>query len=104
MYGRMVRYSYTGDAHQLAQRAEEGVLPIFEAQPGFRAYTLSEADGEIFSLSAWDSKEQAEAASAVVAEWVAENMADDLTLIEARFGEIMFSTTLGVTTKARATA
>ena len=34
MYARFATYSYTGDAYDLARRAEAGVLPIFEAQPG----------------------------------------------------------------------
>ena len=34
--------------------------------------------------------------------WVAENMASDLDLKEARIGEIIFSTSLGVSTKAGA--
>ena len=79
------------------------MLPIFRAQPGFRAYSLIQSDGEIFSFSAWESAEQAEAANAAAAEWVVENMTD-ITLTEARIGEVLFSTALGITTKAGATA
>jgi len=104
MHGRMARYTFSGDVMELAQRAEEGLLPIFQAQPGFRAYSVSVSDGEIFSFSAWESAEQAEAANAAAAGWVAENMTDDIDLKEARVGEILFSTTLGVSTKAGATA
>ena len=104
MHGRMARYTFSGDAQELAQRAEEGLLPIFEAQPGFRAYSVIESGGEIMSFSAWDSAEQAEAANAAAADWVAANMTDDIDLKETRIGEIIFSTTLGVTTKAGATA
>jgi len=104
MHGRMARYTFSGDAQELAQRAEDGLLPIFRAQPGFKAYSLIESDGEIFSFSAWDSAEQAEAANAAAAGWVAENMTDDIDLKEARIGEILFSTTLGVSTKAGARA
>ena len=103
MHGRMARYTFSGDAQELGQRAEEGLLPIFQAQPGFKAYSVIESDGEIFSFSAWGTAEQAEAANAAAAEWVAENMAD-IDLKEARIGEILFSTTLGVSTKAGATA
>ena len=100
MHGRMARYTFSGDASELAQRAEEGLLPIFQAQPGFRAYSVIASDGEIMSFSAWDSAEQAEAANAAAASWVAENMTNDIELKEARIGEILFSTTLGVSTKA----
>src|SRR5262245_29182885 len=37
MHGRIARYRISGDPHELARRAEEGMLPIFKAQPGFRA-------------------------------------------------------------------
>ncbi|MDH4103507.1 MAG: hypothetical protein OEW52_00745 [Thermoleophilia bacterium] len=104
MHGRMARYTFSGDAQELAQRAEEGILPIFEAQPGFRAYSVIASEGEIMSFSAWDTAEQAEAANAAAAGWVGENMAAYLDLKESRIGEILFSTTLGVTTKAGATA
>lgn len=104
MHGRMARYTFSGDAQELARRAEDGLLPIFQAQPGFKAYSVIQSDGEILSFSAWDSAEQAEAANAAAADWVAENMTDDIDLKETRIGEIVISTALGVTTKAGATA
>jgi len=100
MHGRMARYTYSGDAQELARRAEERMLPIFQSQPGFKAYSLIESDGEILSFSAWDSAESAEAANAAAAGWVAENMAGEIELKEARIGEILFSTALGVSTTA----
>jgi heme-degrading monooxygenase HmoA len=104
MHGRMATYRYSGDAHELAQRAEEGMLPIFRAQPGFKAYSLATAGDEIISLSVWDSAEQAEAANAAAAGWVAENMADSIELIDAKVGEVLLSTTLGVSATAGARA
>jgi hypothetical protein len=104
MHGRMARYTYSGDIHELARRAEEGMLPVFESQPGFKAYSIIESDGEIISFSAWESSEQADAANKAAASWVADNMAGEIDLKEARTGEILFSTTLGVSTKAGITA
>ena len=104
MHGRFARYTFTGDIHEIAQKAEQGLLPIFQSQPGFKAYTVSQSEGEIFSMSAWESAEAAEAANAVASDWVAENLADEIQLIESRFGEIMFSTTLGITTATTARA
>ncbi len=104
MHGRMARYTYSGDAQELARRAEEGMLPIFSAQPGFRAYSLIESDGEIISFSAWDSAEHAEAANVAAASWVAENMAGEIELKEARLGEVLLSTALGVSTTAGVSA
>jgi hypothetical protein len=104
MHGRMARYTYTGDAAELARKAEEGMLPIFQAQPGFRAYSLVESDGEVLSFSAWESQESAEEASRLAAAWIAENLPGWLELEEARVGEILLGTAIGVSTKAGATA
>jgi len=104
MHGRMARYGFSGDVQDLARRAEDGMLPIFQAQPGFKAYSLIESDGEIISFSAWDSAEHAEAANAAAAGWVAENMASEIDLKEARIGEVLLSTALGVSTAAGVTA
>ena len=80
------------------------MLPIFQSQPGFKSYSLLESDGEIISISGWDSAASADAASALAVEWIAENMADEIQLKEARIGEFLFSTVLGVSTKAGSTA
>ena len=63
MHGRMARYAIQGDAHELARTAEEGMLPIFQSQPGFKAYSLLESGDEIISFSAWESADDAEAAN-----------------------------------------
>jgi heme-degrading monooxygenase HmoA len=102
MQARMAIYSLNGDAHDLARRAEEGILPLLKAQPGFKAYSVAIGDGEVLSLSVWDTRAEAEAGSEVVASWVAENMAGDIDLVSVRYSEIMFSTSLGVTTSASA--
>ena len=104
MQARMATYSFSGDGQDLARRAEEGILPVLESQAGFRAYTVAIGDDEVLSLSVWDTRAEAEAGSEVVASWVAENMSGELDLINVRYSEIMFSTTLGVTTKTGATA
>lgn len=95
MHGRMATYSFSGDADDIARRAEEGILPILKSQPGFKAYTVAMNDDEVLSTSAWDSREDAEAGSKVVAAWVAENMTE-LNLTSLRYGDIKFSTALGV--------
>ena len=104
MHGRYARYTYTGDVQELARKAEEGILPIFQAQPGFKGYTVSESNGEVLSVSAWESAEAAEAANATAAEWVAENIGDRMELQETRIAEILFSSVFGVSTKAGASA
>lgn len=104
MHGRMAKYTVSGDVHELARTAEDGMLPIFKSQPGFKAYSLMESGNEIVSFSAWESAEDAEVANKAAASWIAENLAGQITLVEAGIGEILFSTTLGVSTKAGATA
>lgn len=104
MHARIARFESTGDIHELAARAEDGLLPIFRSLPGFKAYTVIQANGEIISFSGWDTAEQAEAAGTAATSWVAENMADDIDHKETILGEILISTTLGISTKAGATA
>ena len=103
MEGRLATYSFSGDADDLSRRAEEGILPLLKSQPGFKSYTVAVGDGEVFSMSAWDTRAEAEAGSEAVAAWVAENMADEITLKEVRYAEIKVSTTLGVSTVGGAT-
>ena len=100
MHARFARYAFKGEAHEIARRAEEGMLPIFQSQPGFKAYSIFESDGEIFSFSAWESADAAEAANKASAQWVAENLADKVQLKESRIGEIHLSTALGVSQAA----
>jgi len=96
MHSRVAIYRSSGDVHSLARRAESGLLPIFRAQPGFEAYSVLEADGMIISFSTWESAANADAASATAADWVAENMSDELELERSYIGEVLFSTVLGV--------
>jgi hypothetical protein len=96
MHARLATYGYTGDPHEIAKSAQDGMLPIFRDQPGFRAYSIAESGGEIISLSVWDTAEDAEAANAVAADWIRENLADRLDLRDVRTGELLMSTTLDV--------
>ena len=102
MHARLARYTFSGNAQEIARKAEEGALPIFKSLPGFKAYTIIESDDEVFSFTAWETAEQAEAANIAVADWVAENLAGDVQLKESRFGEVLMSTALGVSTTAGA--
>jgi heme-degrading monooxygenase HmoA len=104
MHARTARYEYTGNARDLARRAETGLLPIFEAQPGFKAYSLIDTGDEIVSYSAWESAKDAEAASEAATRWVAENVPDQLTLKDSSIGELLLGTALDVSTLARARA
>ena len=104
MHGRIASYRISGDPHELARKAEEGMLPIFQSQPGFRAYNLAISGDMLTSMSAWDSTEQAEAATPAAATEIAENIAEDIELIDVRYGEILLATALGVSAAATARA
>lgn len=97
MYARMARYTFIGDPQELAREAEDSMLPMFEAQPGFKGYSITSSQGEILSFSIWDTAEQAEAANAVSREWVADKLdPGQIELKETRVGEVLLSTALGV--------
>jgi hypothetical protein len=104
MHGRIATYRISGDPHELARKAEEGMLPIFQAQPGFRAYNLALSGDILTSMSAWDTAEEAEAATPAAASWIAENIADDIELVDIRIAEILLATALGVSPSAAARA
>ena len=96
MHARIATYSYKGDAHELARRAEEGILPLYRAQPGFQALSLAANDDEVISLSVWDTADQFDAVNEIAAKWVKENIGEDMQLRDIRTGELLLSTILGV--------
>jgi hypothetical protein len=78
-------------AQEIADLAKGGMLPIFQAQPGFVRYGLAMLDdGTVASISVWGSHEQAEAANGAAATWVAANIADSITLQNAHVGDFFF--------------
>ncbi len=81
-----------GGAAEIARRAEAegGMLDIFRSSPGYVRYELVGADdGGLFSISYWDSWQQAEAATNAAADWVRETIADLASLEESHVGEII---------------
>ncbi len=96
MVARIATYTYSGDAQELGERAEAGILPVLKVQPGFRSYAVAISEDKVFSSSAWDSRAEAESGSAAVASWVAENMSEISLLGSVEYAEVAFSTALGV--------
>jgi heme-degrading monooxygenase HmoA len=81
----------SGTAQEVADQAREGMLGVFRAQPGFRAYGLAQSqDGKLISVSLWDSGEQARRANDLAASWVRDNLADRAQLESAQVGDFLF--------------
>lgn len=81
----------SGTAKEVSDQAREGMLSVFRAQSGFKAYGLAEStDGKLVSVSLWDSAEQAERANELAATWVRENIADRIRLESTQVGDFLF--------------
>jgi len=89
---RIATYSMKqGTVEETAELAKAGMLPIFKAQPGFVRYGLALLDdGNIASVSVWETHGEAEAANAAAAEWVAANLADRVALQNTHVGDFLF--------------
>ena len=80
-----------GTVEEAAELGRTGMLPIFQAQPGFVRYGLILLDdGNVASVSVWETQDEAEAANASAASWVAENLADRVELQNAHVGDFLF--------------
>ncbi|HEX7625728.1 MAG TPA: hypothetical protein VF379_01640 [Gaiellaceae bacterium] len=97
MHARIATYRLkAADPYEVAAKAERGMLPIFRSQPGFQAYSLVVSQGELGSLSTWETADQAESATTAASVWVRENLSNDVELIDLRVGEVLLSTALGL--------
>ena len=77
---RVATYEVTsgtpGEVAEIVQQPD-GMLEIFQAMPGFKAYSVLEpSPSELMSVSAWETHAEAEEAIAAAAEWVATHIAD----------------------------
>jgi heme-degrading monooxygenase HmoA len=80
-----------GTAKEVGDRAQEGMLSVFRAQPGFKAYGLADTqEGKLISVSLWESGEQAQQANELAASWVSEHLADRIRLETTQVGDFMF--------------
>jgi hypothetical protein len=93
-YLRVGLYELTGGTpDQIVERVRSkgGMLEVFQQHPGFVAYGIGVTDDEfLISISVWDSAEQADAATAVAAEWVAEHIEGRVELQQDYVGRLKF--------------
>jgi len=73
-YGRYAIYSFEGDDQEVIEKSRAGILPIFKQQPGFIAYGVMVQNGQIISMSAWNTESDAKAADEAAKQWVSENL------------------------------
>ena len=87
---RVALYDITsGTFDELLGKAEAGMVPLFQSSEGFVSYGVASVDeSALVSLSTWESRAQADAASAKAADWVKENLGGQLTLRESYVGDL----------------
>jgi hypothetical protein len=89
---RIATYEITqGTFQEIADTAKTGMLPTFQAQPGFVRYGVADiGDKTLMSISLWETHEQAEAAAPVAATWVREHLGDRISLRSNYIGDLAF--------------
>ncbi len=85
-----------GTADEIVRRAQSGMLPIFQSQPGFVAYGGVTTDvNTVISISFWQTQQQAEAAVQLAASWVKDNIADMIVSVQNYVGDLPFFSSTG---------
>jgi heme-degrading monooxygenase HmoA len=80
-----------GTFQEVAETAKTSMLPKFQEQPGFVRYGLADmGDRTVMSISVWETREQAEAATPVAATWVGQHLADHVQLRSNTVGDLAF--------------
>ena len=111
MIARMTTYRFRVDPHQLAKKAQDGMLPILQKQPGFRGYSLFADRSEIqrgprgmgapqvrqvIAITVWDSLADAKAGVPAAWDWVREHMSEELEWTDTEYVDVLLDTSLGI--------
>ncbi len=68
-----------------------GILDIYRSMPGFQAYSLLEIDAiTVMGITAWETHEEAEAATRAAAEWVATHLEGRIHRTSNEIGDPLF--------------
>ena len=104
MHARMARYTFIGDPQELPRKAEDGMLPMFESEPGFKGYSITvTSQGEILSFSIWrpPSRQRRRMPSRATGSRTT-SRPGQIEPTETRVGEVLLSTALGVAARSPA--
>jgi hypothetical protein len=93
---RIALYDMTsGTADEAIEIARQGILPVFEQQPGFVRYEVGSLDnGGVVSFSIWETADEAQSAVDLAASWVKDNLADRIKLREEHTGDLAWDEAL----------
>ena len=88
-YIRIAVYTFpSGTVQEVADLARKGMANVFRAQPGFKAYGLTQnQEGKLVSVSLWESYEQAQRANELAVSWEEENLAGNIRLENTYVGD-----------------
>ena len=90
-HARVGIYTLTsGTVEEVTRKAEQGMLPAFAEQPGFIRYGLVDCGNQAVSISIWETEAEAEAANAVAAAWIRDNLAQLVRLETTYVGDLPF--------------
>jgi hypothetical protein len=79
----------SGTFDEVVTQAKTGMAPMFQHSPGFVSYGVAKIDKTAFvSLSTWNTREQADAATSKAAGWVKANSQDRFALRENYIGDL----------------
>ena len=90
-YTRIALYDIKsgGSYAEILSKAKAGLLPMFQASPGFETLGLAEVDKTAFvSVSTWRTREQADAATTKAADWVKDNGREQFALRHNYVGDL----------------
>jgi len=79
----------SGTFDEVASQAKTGMVPLFQHSDGFVSYGVAQIDkGAFVSISTWETRAQADAATAKAADWVKTHSQDHFTLRESYTGDL----------------
>ena len=79
----------SGTFDEILSQAKTGMVPLYAGSPGFVSYGVAQVDKAAFvSLSTWETRQQADAATTNAAGWVKANSQDRFALRENYIGDL----------------